>query len=1268
MQQFYSRGLRSYLFILLLPILHLTFANTLKAENTDEGALTFSHQRGLYKAPFTLNISSSLSDATIAYTLDGSDPTISRTAMTSSSPASIKIDPSDDTYRGGTTPGVILRATAYNDNSVSNKIKTHSYIFINEVPTQSDPGGIWPDKQSTFAWPGYDAPQSIGYKVNTIISESSQYKDFMEEALLQIPSYSIVMDNDDMFGTESGIYMNSLNQELIKKASVEYLNPTEGEQFQANAGIKIRGRYSRLPRNPKHSMRLLFKEEYGDSKLEFPVFGKDGPNTFDRLDFRTAQNSSFHIAEDLSTITFLKEIFARDAQGQMELEHTRSHYCHLYINGMYWGLYQAQERAEKNFAEEYYGGNKLDYDVVKPQQDVPNPSNDLKIGVSDGNLDAAERLWNSMKAGFSSNTAYFKVQGKNPDGSFNPDYERLLDVENLIDYLLVSFYTGSQDGPGVTWTSLWGEMVRPNNFIGIYNRENPDGFKWIVHDMEKSMYDKNDNKYINGLGSSWYSKEFEFFNPLTIHKELLNNQEYKRVFADRVYKHFVGEGVFTPENVNAMFLERKSQIDMAVIAESARWSWWVSKYNNASKDEWESNVNSLLNNYIPYRTEIVLSLFESMGLHSSLQAPMIYEGTELILGNSETIQQGGTVHFSNPNDNTGSIYYTTDGTDPRAIGGGLSPTAILIPSLETVLINNGKKIKARVKNGEVWSALLEVNLKVNAPLANLVVTELHYHPQNTTEASKPEFIELKNTSNATMDLTNFSFVNGISYTFGSFSLAPNEFAVVTSDMALFKSAYGFDADGEYSGTLNNSGEKIELNNADGSTALSFTYNDTYPWPIAADGYGLSMVSSVSRPTGDASEASYWKASSKADGSPNADDVETEIAAIIINEVLSHPNPGEYDKIELHNPTSTSVDISYWYLSDNTKEPRKWALPSGTIVAANSYWTASEESFGSAFSISSLGEEIILSSANADGDLTGYTTAVSFKAAEEGVSFGLYSNSVGKAYFVPQMSNSFNLVNAGYKESPISLTCINYHPIDREYEFLKIRNNTEDAIDLFDSNTPTHTWKVNGIDFDFPEATSLAAYEDLYIIEQGVAAQDFRDLYGINTSKKVFNMNGKLSNSGETISLLKTAPTSTDNLLKERFYILLEAVTYSDDPPWYKQADGDGYALLRKDTKLFANDPESWEVRLAKETSIRDIKAEGYFSIYPNPTQGTVQVSTEKWSQNTNITLRDMSGRILNSQVMNSATFDLDLSDYQSGIYFITISNENYSTSNKVIKE
>ena len=62
--------------------------------------------------------------------------------------------------------------------------------------------------------------------------------------------------------------------------------------------------------------------------------------------------------------------------------------------------------------------------------------------------------WNQMMslAGASANDAvYWRLAGRNPDGSRNPAFPVLLDVENLIDYMILHIFHGADDWPNHNW-------------------------------------------------------------------------------------------------------------------------------------------------------------------------------------------------------------------------------------------------------------------------------------------------------------------------------------------------------------------------------------------------------------------------------------------------------------------------------------------------------------------------------------------------------------------------------------------------------------------------------------------------------------------------------------------------------------------------------------------------------------------------------------------------------------------------------------------------
>ena len=272
-----------------------------------------------------------------------------------------------------------LKIGAYNNGATEILEWTNAY-FDDISIVQSD----WPT--------GPVAGQTIDYGMDPDIVDDPTWGAQLESALLSIPTISLVTDVDSLFGVSSGIYTHAYNRGRMweRAASLEMIypdgHPDDDGGFQADAGIRIRGGYSRSGDNPKHAFRVFFRGEYGQGKLQYPLFGDEGASEFDGFDIRTTQNYSWSFGGDTAN-TFVRDVFSRDMQREMGQPYTRSRYYHLYINGQYWGLYQTQERAEADFAATYFGGTDADYDVIKVDP--------YYASSTDGDMDAWTRFWNT---------------------------------------------------------------------------------------------------------------------------------------------------------------------------------------------------------------------------------------------------------------------------------------------------------------------------------------------------------------------------------------------------------------------------------------------------------------------------------------------------------------------------------------------------------------------------------------------------------------------------------------------------------------------------------------------------------------------------------------------------------------------------------------------------------------------------------------------------------------------------------------------------------
>jgi len=756
--------------------------------------------------------------------------------------------------------------------------QSRTFIFHHQVIRQEYPGGEWPA--------GSVNDQVLDYAMDQDITLGSQYSGRILGALKDVPVISIITDNDNLFDSQSGIYVNAFGHGPAweRECSVEMFD-LDSVAFQVNAGLRIRGGWSRHPEFPKHSFRLFFRSEYGDSKLYFPLFGDEGTDRFDKIDLRTSQNYAWAQGDDRNTM--LREVFSRDTQRDMGQPYTRSRYYHLYLNGMYWGLYQTQERSEARFASDYFGGESEDYDVVK----VNTENWDYRVEATDGTLDLWNDIYGLTQDGFSSMEDYYRIQGKGPNGLQDKALKKLVDIDNLIDYMLTIFYAGNFDAP----TSSFGRNNGPNNFYAINDRTDPStGFIFFNHDAEHSLFVQAASPGIGiqedrvNIGTrddnlQMEVSSFSGFHPQWLHFRLSDNAEYRQRFADRTFSYFREGGVLDETTARLRFEARMEQIDRAIIAESARWGdarSWVS--NSYTRDEhWITEVNRVRYQFFPHRGDIVLDQLIAAGLYTDLQPPSM-EADALEPGSQKLeFMDPFELTLVNPNV-TGMICYTTDGTDPRMTGGEINPDAEITSEQVKMDISATSLIKARVLDNGSWSPMNELACLYGAEdYSGLIVSELHYNPldsvfgTDTIPGSAFEFIELKNISDHGIDLSGVTIDSSVYYTFPEGSvLMPGGFFVLCSSRKDFYQRYGKIPTGEYSRQLSNGGELLVFTDPDGELFLWFYYDDDGAWPYEADGMGYSLA--VADPVSDAIPgiAEYWNRSHDIGGSPFADDPNT----------------------------------------------------------------------------------------------------------------------------------------------------------------------------------------------------------------------------------------------------------------------------------------------------------------------------------------------------------------------------------------------------------
>jgi hypothetical protein len=804
----------------------------------------FSHDRGFYTEPFDVAITSATEGATIRYTIDGRTPTQSY--------GNIYTAP---VHISTTT---MLRAMAFKPGWKATNVDTHTYIFLDDVirqatdPTtgvQVTPEG-YPEKWEPGPGDGGYGNWATGdhrgdYQMDPdVVGQNGRdifgglYASTIRDDLQAVPTLSLVMGEDDWFGSQ-GIYVHRSQDGTERVASFEFFDPRTDTSVQVNCALAMQGGVTgggtSLGRwkSYKLSMRPRFKTQLdngtptgGPPKLDNKLFPDSPVERLNTVVLDAVLNHSWlHPAADQQrTALYVQDQYVSDLHNVMGGHSGYGSYAHVYINGLYWGMYYIHERPDHAWAAEVFGGNADEYDAIKH-----NSGGVINNGIG-----------GSATANFNAMLKAADAVSANPTNLAKYDALcKLLDVNDVITYLLANWFCGNHDWPSKNWYAT--------------HRNTPDG-KWRFHswDAEHTL------EGTNSVGQS----------PADIHKRLARSDEYCMQFADIIHRNFFNGGPLTYPVAANLFKARTDFIDRAIVGESARWG--DNRQNRPyTRQDWLNTVTTRLNSFFPSRSQSVFSSLKSANLYPAVDAPEFRVNAQPQHGGHLKLTDSLTMAPV-----TGIVYYTLDGADPRLPGGAVN-TPHVVKLTASIPLDRSVPVKARAYSGTVWSALTEAVFAVGPVAESLRISELMYHPADTGNPADPdtEFIELTNIGSESINLNLVRFTNGVAFTFPSFNLVPGGYCLVVKDIAAFQAKYGASLPvvGQYTGSLNNAGERIELVDAVGKAIHDFKFDDK--WFSTTDGRGFSLT--VRDPqTADPnsySDKALWRPSTRQGGSPGAGD-------------------------------------------------------------------------------------------------------------------------------------------------------------------------------------------------------------------------------------------------------------------------------------------------------------------------------------------------------------------------------------------------------------
>ncbi len=514
-------------------------------------AVSISHESGVYAEAFELELSTE-GGAVIYYTLDGSDPLISDTAISYGDAIFVDFKDGDSNVVSAVEPVLI----SGNFNEV-NRAKNG---FTCKISAPSDDAV---DKCTVLRAVAKTADGEVGAEVSAtyFIGTMEEHIDGLAEACAamgqELAVMSIQVNYGDFFDSSFGIYVKG---DIFDAALAEYLKSnrlrdgetarsldanykqkgrgwerlasvtlfecdTEGatEVLNQLCGIRIQGNYSRS--DLQKGLRLYARTEYGDNNFRYPVFGEDYINDagevmdkFKTLVLRAGGNYAFSAKfNDLYWQTLVEDSACETKKGRP---------CVVYLNGEYWGLYILEEDYTDDYMEDVHGVPKEEVVIYKGDAEALElgyklDEGDLPEGVTDESYYFADLL------------EFFETHA---NAASQEDYQALcslVDPVSVLDYFAVQIWGNNKwDWPGKNW-SMWKTKT-------VVDDEYGDGrWRFLFYDMEfcgcmgengaKTNTIKEDNYKPNGL------LDMDTGNPAVLcFAYLMTNEGFRQAFYERL--------------------------------------------------------------------------------------------------------------------------------------------------------------------------------------------------------------------------------------------------------------------------------------------------------------------------------------------------------------------------------------------------------------------------------------------------------------------------------------------------------------------------------------------------------------------------------------------------------------------------------------------------------------------------------------------------------------------------------------------------------------
>jgi len=601
----------------------------------------FSHLGGFHAASFPLQLASPDPAAVIRYTTDGRVP--SETVGTVySAPITL-------------TAATTVRARCFKAWQIPSDTVTHSFLVAQSSARQTLPAlCVSGDPVLTFYGPNASGGPANG------------------EGIMAIKGGSYVSDMWVNLGDMNAFNMPMQNgRHSERPAGFEYY-PTSGVALRTEVGLRISGSGHARPRyrlttapaasfsttdfKNKPSFNYYFRGELGESPQNYAFFPESRVTLFEDMRLRAGKN-------DVSN-PFIKDELMRRIYIGTGQKGSRGTFVSLYINSVWKGYYNLCEHLREAFMQQQHGSAAL-WDVVQ-------------VGAF-ASGDSVH--WNTT-------ITFLRTNDLTVSATYAMAQE-YVDVDNIADYVMCNAYAAMWDWPNNNWVAARERAPQGRWRFYMWDAEgcfgadsrNPATYDSFIGDRDGDGVGSDSNTVRIDIGDAAAIAANAPKDVRTFYTRLRSSPEFRLRFADRAQKHLFHGGCLTRESMQATYTALRDLIN-PIMREAISASMNETFYNAWIVPDTRRNT---------FFTQLVRH-----GLWPATRAP-------------EFSQHGGEVTtntwitISNPNGG-GTVYWTANGADPRALGGAPAGT----PYAGPMQFPATATLKARVLSaGGEWSPLQE---------------------------------------------------------------------------------------------------------------------------------------------------------------------------------------------------------------------------------------------------------------------------------------------------------------------------------------------------------------------------------------------------------------------------------------------------------------------------------------------------------------------------------------------------------------------------------